>query len=259
MIDSHAHLNFRAFKKDVEQVVLEAQSQGITDIVVPGAKIDSSTKAVALASLFPCLHAAVGFHPHHVNEYTEEVQKQLEHLVQQKGVVAIGECGLDYFHYGVTRDASLQPQLQMNLLEFHLHLAHTYNLPVILHCRDAWSDLFSCLSRFRANKIRGVFHCWTGTKEDVKKALSYNFYVSFSGILTYPQARQVQDSAKAVPLGRILVETDSPFLSPEGVRHLRNEPKHVKIVANHLAQIKKKSFTQIEEQTTLNAQTLFKL
>ncbi|HLD11395.1 MAG TPA: TatD family hydrolase [Patescibacteria group bacterium] len=259
MIDSHAHLNFRAFRHDVEQTILEAQKQGITDIIVPGAKIDSSKKAIELAQKFPCLHAAVGFHPHHVNEYTEDVGEKLTHLAQQKGVVAIGECGLDYFHYGVTKDISLQPQLQRNLLEFHLHLAHTYNLPIILHCRDAWKDLFSCLSRFRAKKIRGVFHCWTGTKENVKKALSYNFYISFSGILTYPQAHQVHDSAKTVPLEKILVETDSPFLSPEGARHLRNEPKHVKIIANHLARIKSTSFTQIEEQTTRNAQTLFKL
>lgn len=256
LIDTHVHLNFDSFTPDLDQIAENWRSAGVVRLVhscVEPAEFDAIQ---ALANRFHELSFAVGLHPLDVEKWTIDSNEQILGLAQSDDrVVAIGEMGLDF--YKADNQA-----LQETVFQAQLLIAHQLNLPVIIHCRDAASRMADLLRSFSAEHgvVRGVMHCWSGTPEETRWFLDLGLYISFSGIVTFKNALQVQESAKLVPADRLLIETDCPFLSPVPKRgERRNQPAYVRYVAEQVARLRQTSVETIATQTTHNACALFGL
>lgn len=272
-IDTHCHLNFKTFAKNIDKVINTAKKAGVKKFVVPGTNLDSSQKAVELAQKHNNVYASVGIHPHHANESLKvaefkSLKKNLEKLAQNKKVVGIGECGLDYYQYQKTKYKDYKidknfKRVQKKIFELQIKLAYDLNLPLIIHNREASDDVLEIINQQSAisnQQLKGIFHCFMGNNKLLTWALEHNFYIGINGLVTYNQT--VQTIAKQVPLEKILIETDAPLLTPEPLRSQKsfpNKPENVKIVAKWIAKIKSDSFLRIAEQTTKNALQLFKL
>lgn len=270
LIDTHAHLNFKAFRKNLDNILWGAREKGITHIIVPGTDLISSKRAIFLAKSYQNIFVAVGVHPHHVCQMamdTQLLKNQLVLLTKNHKVVAIGECGLDYYQYTKTKykPYCLDQNFKKNQREVfiaQLEVAEETNLPLILHNREADKDIKKILEKFMAkkNKLIGVFHCFSGDKQLLAWVIKSGFYVGFDGNLTYD--KELQELAKITPLSRIILETDSPFLTPEPLKSQKifpNKPENVTIVARYLAGIKKLTLEEVGRQTSKNAKKLFKL
>lgn len=265
LIDTHAHLNFKAFKKDLNQVLKRAHEAGVEKIIVVGTDLKTSQKAIELAQRYECLYASVGIHPHHLNNLDKnKLEEKLVNLANKKKVVAIGETGLDYHQYQNSKYGKIKitkkvKDLQKNLFALHLKLAGQLDLPLIIHCRQALDDLLDALT-LKANtlKRKGVFHCFEGNKINLNKVLALGFFLGFDGNVTYKSDIHLRDLVKEAPVERLLLETDSPFLTPEPLRGTRNEPKNIKLVVKALVDLKNISFKKLEEKTTHNSYSLFK-
>ncbi len=273
MVDTHAHLNFKAFADDLPPVLDRAKKAGVNIMVVVGAALDSSLRAVTLAGKHEMLYAAVGIHPHHVDKLPEGWLQALTRAAQSHRVVAVGEIGLDYHAYAT--NGMLDKKLQREVFVAQMDLAIRLGKPVILHCREAWEDLLPLVAQY--NKQRGVFHCWSGSLSHAHKALELGSYISFAGNLTYPATwshpggtvrgptpkperllSPIQQVAQTIPLDHILLETDCPFLAPHAKRGLRNEPSFVTITAAFLAKLRGVPLQEIDRATTQNANALFR-
>lgn len=274
MIDTHTHLNFEAFNDDWQEVVERAISAGVSKMIVVGTDVESSKRAIKLADSHKTLFASVGVHPHHVKgllKQPDDLQNSIEHiqkLLNHPRVVAVGEIGLDYHTYKQSKYSQNYSEeewkrlkaLQKELLLEQVRLALEYEKPVILHSREANDDVLDVvLADYsgQKNDLVGVFHCFEGSKKYLKRILDAGFFVSLTGNVTYSEDRQ--QVAKLIPLDRLLLETDSPLLTPEPYRGERNEPAYVKIVAEMHAQSRVIHFNEVVVQTTLNAKQLFHL
>lgn len=280
MIDTHSHLNFHAFENDWREVIERAQSAGVSKIIMVGTDIDSSTKAVEMAQQNPVLFAAVGIHPHHAAKFKDTSSnikndlKALDVLIQQPRVVAVGEIGLDYHVYSKSKynnekinkvEEKIDPELlitQRKLLQEQLILAHKYSKPVIVHSRKAKEEVLNALIAFNQTAetpIKGVFHCFEGGKKMAQRVIQAGFLVSFTGNITYDHGRA--EVSKTIPLDRIMLETDCPYMTPSPERVvgevLRSEPRHVKIIGQYHAKLRDIPEDEVFRQTTLNAQSLF--
>ncbi len=266
-IDTHTHLNFEAFEKDCLEVVKQAKANGVAKMIVVGVDLESSQKAIELAEKVEGVFAAVGFHPHHCKgiEDAGEMIMKLRKLAKSKKVVAIGECGLDYHVYQKTKYVKAkiteeQKNLQKQVFGRQVQLAKELSLPVIIHNREAQKEILDVLDHFCKNDGRypeGVFHCISGSKKYLKKLLEGGFYIGVDGNVTY--SGEVQMLVRETPLNRLLLETDSPWLTPVPYRGLRNTPSSVKIVAESVAGLKEVLISQVEAKTTKNAEILFKI
>ena len=278
LVDSHAHLEVI---DDLEGTLDRAKDAGVSKILAIGASIETSKRAVEISDKLStddlAIYTAVGIHPKDGRADVEKfgLLRCFETLKQIAGsfnrVVAIGECGLDY--YLGSRGPSIRfrtsqglgtsdkdKEFQTKLFEGQIKLAADLGLPLIIHCRNAWDDVFKLLTiNHKLLPNRGVFNSWTGDWEAAQKAIGLGCYISFSGIVTFKNAREIQEVAKKAPLERILIETDSPYLSPEPFRGRKNEPKNVKITAQFLAKIRGLPFAKIADVTTGNAEKLFRL
>ncbi len=254
LIDSHAHLNFKAFEKDFDEVIKRSLAENIRMINV-GSEYDTSKKAIEIAEKYNGVHAAVGLHPIHAemaeNFYTSQCRSL---CLSSKKVVAIGEIGLDYFRdYGKFKDR------QKEVLLEQLNLAKELNLPVILHCRMAHEDLLQILEEQRTKnneQPRGVIHCFTGNWQEAKKYLDMGFCLGMNGIMFKFDLKEV---IKKTPLDKILVETDCPYLTPPQSKTKRNEPVNVEYIVQEIAKIKKISFEEIAQATVQNTKNLFNI
>lgn len=253
LVDSHAHIDTSRFDSDREAVIQAAFAGGVTRIIDPGCDLASSRAALALARAYPgAIFAGVGTHPHEATTHTPEVEAEYRAMAQEPEVVAIGEFGLDYFRMLSPRE------VQREVFVAHLRLAREYNLPCIIHVRDAHDDVMELL-RAHGQGLRGVFHCFSGTVAQAEECLEFaGFLLSFAGPLT-KQGNELPEVARLAPLSRILVETDSPYLVPKPLRERRNEPLFVKQTALKLAEIRGLSLEEIAEATTANAVRLFAL
>ena len=256
LIDSHVHLNFDVFEPDLEAVRSRWQEAGIVGLVHSCVEPSEFASIQALAGQFPEIYFAVGLHPLDAHKWTEQTEQQILTLARSDAkVVAIGETGLDFYK------ADNQEQ-QRQVFEAQLRVASQLDLPVIIHCREAAAQvreiLYSTIAR--GEKVRGVMHCWAGTPEETQWFLDLGFYISFSGIVTFKNALQIQASAQMVKSDRLLIETDCPFLAPVPKRkERRNEPANVRYVAQTLANLRQVDIDAIAEQTTQNACKLFSL
>ncbi len=262
MIDTHSHLNFKAFDKDLDSVVRRFKEEGGEALVVVGAKIDSSKKAIEIANKYESCFAAVGIHPHHLNSLPlEQADTEIRKLVLEKKVVAIGETGLDsynYKNYPPTTEKELK--LQHKFFEIHLNIACDNKLPVIIHCRNEYNYLLETLGNYLKNRcLNGVIHCFEGKNQQLDTLISYGFYIGFDGNITYPQNIRLRELIKNTPIERLLVETDAPYLTPLPFRGKRNEPSYLKYTLKEIADIKNVSYEEVEKITSENAKNLFVL
>lgn len=263
MIDNHCHLNFKAFEEDLDEVVRSAFEKSVEKIISVGSQISSSKKAVEIAEKFDNIYAAVGIHPHHADKLESNWEKELTELAQNPKVVAIGECGMDYFNYqsnGIT-----DPKLQKELFVKQIEIAYNLKLPLQIHNRHAGKDVIEILESNKSNlwDKPGVFHCFAGEMDILKKALNLGFYIGFDGNITYKgippgETTDLKDLAKYTPIDRILTETDSPYLAPIPYRGKKNKPEYVIIVGEFIARLKGLEFEDFKKQTVINSKTLFK-
>jgi len=253
LVDSHCHIDTARFHADREAVIAAAFEGGVTRIVDPGCDLASSEAALALAKAHPgAIYAGVGTHPHDATMHTPEIEARYREMAREPEVVAIGEFGLDYFRMLSPRD------VQREVFRAHLELARECDLPCIIHVRDSHDDVIELL-RAHGQGLRGVFHCFSGNVRQAEECLEFpGFLLSFAGPLTR-QGNALPEVARIVPLDRVLVETDSPYLLPQPVRAKRNEPLFVKYVAEKLAEIRGMTFEEIAQVTTDNAVRLFGL
>lgn len=231
VIDSHCHLDADAFDGDRDDVVARAVAAGVTAVVLPGTDLASSEKALAL---LPHMHgleayAAVGVHPHEAASFDDTVRVRIEQMSHMQGVVAIGETGLDYHYDFSPREA------QRASLRAHVRMAVARNLPLVLHCRDAEADLLAIVEEEGGTRCGGVVHCFTGSAAMAARLVEMGFHLGFTGIITFRNADALREVVRQVPLERILLETDSPYLAPIPYRGKRNEPAHVAKVAEIVA------------------------
>ncbi len=259
-VDSHAHLEGERYDADRDQVLARARESGIETILAIGIGNGPGSLdcAVKLAAQHDFIHATVGIHPHDAKLANDAAFSELEQLAIQPKVIAWGEIGLDYFYDHSPRD--IQKQVFVKQLE----LARAAKLPVIIHCRpseggeNAWEDCLNLLQEhWVPSGLTGILHCFTGTFTHAKRALDMGFLISFAGNITFPKAQQIRDAAKMVPLDRILIETDCPFLAPVPLRGKRNEPAFVTHVAKQLGEILNLPAEEIGIRTTRNFNQFF--
>ena len=248
MIDSHAHLNDPKLLASVDEVLARAKAVGVSEIIVPGYDLPSSLKAVELAGKYEELYAVVGIHPHEASDYNSEVEAQLKSLLQQDKVVGLGEIGLDYYYDNSPRE------VQQEVFKKQLKLALEYDLPVVIHSREAFLDTFNILKE-HGKGLKGVFHCFSGSLESAKRIIrELGFYISLGGPVTFQKAREPLEVGAEVPLDHLLIETDCPYLAPHPHRGKVNEPSFLPLI---LAKLEELRGEKIEEVTVNNTRKLF--
>jgi TatD DNase family protein len=256
LIDTHVHVNFDSFVPDLDAVADRWRSAGVLALVHSCVDPSEFERTRALADRFPELFFSVGLHPLDMKLWSPELPAQIQRLAQSDPrVVAIGETGLDFFKADDRTE-------QLAAFDAQLQIARSLDLPVIIHCRDAAAAMYEHLQRFwqAHGPVRGVMHCWGGTPEETEWFLGLGFYISFSGTVTFKKAEQIHASAQMVPIDRILVETDCPFLSPVPKRgEKRNEPAYVQYVAQQVAQLRGMEAEVLARCATQNACNLFRL
>ena len=258
LIDTHAHLDYSDYDPDRSEVIARAAEAGVTEIISIGTRIDSSTRAVELAENFPNIWATVGIHPSEAEEAPEDAIERLRALAQSRRVVAIGEIGLDYHHLPENpAEIESNKQRQADLFRKQLELTAELGLNAVIHQRDSWDDTLAILREF-TGRVRGVFHCFGGTIEQAREVISLGHLVSFTGIVTFKNARQVQATAQDVPFDQFMVETDCPYLAPAPDRGKRCEPAHTRRVAEQIAQLRGVSVEEIGARTTQTAREFFR-
>lgn len=255
LIDSHAHIQGEDYAGEINSIIERARAAGVEKIIAVGGAGDmsSNTEAVALAAAHPEIFATVGMHPHDAKEVSEEKLRRLRELTAEPKVVAVGETGLDYYYNHSPREVQRRVFVQF------IHLARAIGLPLVVHEREAAKDAAELLRSEGAGRVRGVIHCFTGNYEAARAYLDLGFYLSFTGIITFKNAQPLREVVRQVPLDRMLVETDSPYLTPVPHRGRRNEPAYVRLVAETVARVKEISFDQVAEATTRNVRELFKV
>lgn len=260
MIDTHCHLNMITDKNGkidfikIEQILKNMYDNGVEIAITIGSNLDDSKIGIKIASKYKNIYCAVGVHPEGVDEFNLD---KLESLVKQNinsgKLVAIGEIGLDYYW---RKDNKLE---QIKIFKQQIELAKKYNLPIIVHCREAFGDCLEILKQYSPFLNGGVIHCYSGSIEWAKEVINLGFLISFTGVVTYSNAKNVQEVAKWVDNDKFMVETDSPFLSPAPFRGKENCPSNVVYVAKFIAELKNISYNNIDKITTKNAKKLFKI
>ncbi len=254
LIDTHCHLTFEPLDADVAAVVQRSREAGVTGWVTVGTSLEDSRKAVELAGQHEGMHAAVGVHPHDAKDAGEAALAELRQIAREPRVVAIGETGLD-FHYNFSKQLD-----QKRVFAAHLEMARELSLPVIIHSRNAFDETLDILDRHGEGLKGVVFHCYGGTAEQAGLLLAKGYYISFTGVVTFKNAAQTRDAAKVVPLDRLMVETDCPYMSPVPVRSQKpNEPALMVHTARFLAELKGVSPDELAQATTQTAVSFFGL
>jgi TatD DNase family protein len=251
-IDTHCHLDFPQYETDREEVVRRALASGVVAMINVASSLDNSRRAIALAQAYPSVWATVGIHPHDAVSYESAVDAEIASMARHPRVVAIGEVGLDYYR-------NLSPaDKQRDLFRFFIDLAIKESKPLIIHSRDADDDLWGILQEFDLSKIPGiVIHCFSSGLSFLKRCLEQGFFVSFTGNITYKKAHGLREVVRATPLDRMMLETDAPFLSPEGRRGQRNEPVYVVDVGVQVSHVLGVDREHVASVTTQNACRFF--
>ena len=250
IFDTHAHYDDEAFDADREELLASMPENGVGLIVDPGCDLESSRRAVEIAEKYPHVYAAVGWHPENCAPYTSESLDTLRAWAKSPKVVAIGEIGLDYYW-----PENPPHDFQQQVFRAQLELALELDLPVIVHDREAHGDSLAIVKEYPA--LRGVFHCYSGSVEMARELLALGWYLGFDGPVTYKNARKTVEVAEMVPLDRILIETDSPYMSPVPLRGKRNDSRNVFYIAEKLAQIKGMTTEELARLTMENGKSLF--
>lgn len=253
LFETHAHLNAAEFDEDREEVVARARENGVSTIVNIGFNAETIPTCLKLAESHDFIYAVIGWHPQDAKDMTEEHLEWIEELSRHPKVVGLGEMGLDYYWDTSPRD------VQAEVFRKQIRLARKLDMPIIIHNRDAHQDVISILKEEKAAEVGGIMHCFSGSWETAKLALDMNFYISFGGPLTFKNAKQPKEVAAKVPLDRLLIETDCPYLTPHPFRGKRNESGYVRYVCEEMANIHGLSYEEMAQITSDNARRLFRL
>jgi TatD DNase family protein len=253
LIDSHVHLDDKRFNRDRDSIIRGLKDDGIEMVINIGADLQTSIASVSLAEKYDNVYAVVGVHPHSAKEVDNSTIEILKSFASREKVLAIGEIGLDYHYDNSPRD------VQRKWFVEQLKLAKEVNLPVVIHTREAAQETFEILKEAQDGTLRGVLHCYSGSVEMALEYIKLGFYISIAGPVTFNNSRVLKDVVKAIPLDKLLVETDCPYLTPEPNRGKRNEPAYVKYVAGEIADIKGISFEKLAEATNKNTKDLFNI
>ena len=252
LFDTHAHLDDRAFDGDRESLLASLPHCGLALVMNPGCSLASSRNAAALATQYPWIYAAVGSHPDAADEVNEAVLEEYGKLCKlNPKVKAVGEIGLDYHYEDIPRE------IQKKAFRMQLELAAALDLPVIVHEREAHEDGMAIIREFPT--VKGVFHCFSGSAEMAKQLVAQGWYIGFTGVLTFKNARRAIEAAQAIPLDRIVLETDCPYMSPEPFRGKRNDPGKLYRMAEKLAEIRGLSVAEVHRITLENGKRLYRL
>ena len=252
MFDTHAHMDDRAFRNDRDALLAGLAEKGVRLVMNPGCSLESSRNAVALAERYPFVYAAVGSHPDAADEVNDTVLDEYRKLCKLSDKVkAIGEIGIDYHYEDIPR------QLQLKAFRMQMELAEELDLPVIVHEREAHEDGMAVVREFP--KVTGVFHCYSGSAEMARQLVDKGWYIGFTGVLTFKNARKAIETAASLPIDRILLETDCPYMAPEPFRGKRNDPGYLFRMAEKLAEIKNVSVEEIKAITTENGKRLYRI
>jgi TatD DNase family protein len=256
IIDSHAHLEFPQFDEDRSAMLERAREAGVTALLAIGSGTgpERLNAAIPFAEQHDWIYATVGIHPHEAKLARDEHFAKLDELAKHPKVIGWGEMGLDYYYDHSRRE------VQQQVFGRQLGQARAAKLPIIIHCRDAWPDCLQMIERnWRSSGLGGIFHCFTGTLEEARRGLDMGFMISFAGNVTYPKMQHLRDIARELPLDRLLTETDSPFLPPQGWRGKRNEPARVVEVAKALADVRDLAHDEFAAITAQNFRRFFQL
>lgn len=251
LADAHAHLDMPEYDADQSEIIHQAREAGIGLIINVGISLKNSHQVIATARKYPWIFATVGVHPHGAASVSEEVVAAVAALLPDPRVVALGEIGLDFYRHRAPAE------VQETVFRRFLDLAVSHQKPVIIHTRDATPNTLTILREYRQKLTGGVMHCFSGTYEEAKSFLDLGLEISFSGVLTYPNAKPLQDAARRLPLERLLIETDAPYLSPQPRRGKRNEPGFVRFTAQTLADLHNLPLATVAAQTWTNTCRLF--
>lgn len=251
LFDTHVHVNAEQFNGDLEDVIERAKEAGVDNMVVVGFDRPTIIRAMELIETYDFMYAAVGWHPVDAIDMTEDDLQWIEELSNHPKVVAIGEMGLDYHWDKSPKD------VQMEVFRKQIRLAKKVGLPIIIHNREATADIVNILKEEEASRVGGIMHCFSGSAETALECINMNFYISLGGPVTFKNAKKPKEVAAAVPLERLLIETDCPYLAPHPYRGKRNEPSYVKLVAEQIAEIKQLTIEEVSQATTENAKKLF--
>lgn len=253
LIDSHAHLDDPKFNKDRDRLIKSLKQNDISLVINVGADVSSSIKSVKLADEYENIYAAVGVHPHSAKEMDDSTIDVLKAFAKRDKVVAIGEIGLDFHYDNSPRD------IQRKWFIEQIKLAKELNMPIIVHSRDADQETFDILKEEADERLRGLLHCYSGSAEMAKDYIDLGFYISLAGPVTFKNARKPKEVAKVVPMDKLLIETDSPYLTPEPHRGKRNEPLYVRHVASMIAELRGMDFEDVGRITSENTKRLFNI
>ncbi len=253
LVDTHAHLEMPEFEKDLPQVIQRAKEVGITAIVTVGTNLLSCQKTLEIVGSYKDTYAILGIHPHHAADVKEEDLGRLKEMAHHEKVKAWGETGLDFY-----RNLS-PPQIQRERFRQQINIAKELKLPLVIHSRQATEETIKILQQERAWEVAGVIHCFSADEQAAKKYLDMGFYISIPGVITFKGAQQLREVVKGLPLERILLETDAPFLAPVPYRGKRNEPAFVRFTAQTIAEIRGLDISEVAAITTDNARRAFDL
>ena len=250
IFETHAHLNDPAFDEDRHSLITGLPQKGIEAVMNVGCCLESSQDCIALAEKYPFVYASVGSHPDSADEVNEEVIEKYRQMAQHPKVKAIGEIGLDYYYETIPRE------IQQKAFRMQMELAKELKMPVIIHERNAHDDGMRIVKEFPG--VTGVFHCYSGSAEMARQLVNMGWYIGFTGVLTFKNARKAVETAESIPLERIVLETDCPFMAPEPFRGKRNDPGYLYRMAERLAEIRGISVEEIHAATTENAKKLYR-
>lgn len=248
--DTHAHLYDKAFDRDRDEV-LARTLEAVDYVVIPSENYETSQKAVRLAETYGPVYGAVGIHPHETKYASEEILQKIGDLAQLPKVKAIGEIGLDYHFFYSDKET------QQKWFSRQIELARDLDLPFLIHDREAHGDTLSILKKHKNSRMRGIMHCFSGSVETAEELMKLGFYISFAGPLVFPNSRRLKEAAREIPLDRLLIETDSPYLTPPPHRGERNEPANVIYVAEEIARLKGIPVETVVEETRKNGLSIY--
>lgn len=253
IVDAHCHLTDEKFENDRDEIIRNFNANKMEFVVLPGDTLSSSKEACLLSEKYDRIYCAVGLHPHEAKDYNFSVEEELTQFIKKyPKVIAIGEIGLDYYYDYSPRE------VQKDVFRKQLDLAYRYHLPVIIHSRDAMQDTYEILKEY-SGKVKGVLHSYSGSVEMAKAFITLGYFISLSGTVTFKNARVAKEVAQAISLDHLMIETDSPYLTPEPFRGKRNEPKLVRLVAEKISEIKDIPVSLVIKRTTENAKTCFNI
>ncbi|MCD7780481.1 MAG: TatD family hydrolase [Candidatus Gastranaerophilales bacterium] len=249
MIDTHSHINFDEYKENFDDFLRDIKNNDVEKVIIPGVEPSTFSEIIQYTEKYDMLYGAIGIHPSEFQTFNEESEKNIYELAKNKKIIAIGEIGLDY-HYG----ADTKEQ-QKNIFSKQLEIARELNLPVIIHDREAHDDTFNILKNFKLKNV--IFHCFSGSPEFAEKCINAGYYIGIGGVVTFKNAIDLKESTKIIPIEKILLETDAPYLAPVPFRGKINTPAYLKYIAQEIADLKGIDVEEVKYQTAVNSKRVF--